>query len=304
VADPVTPAPVAADPAAPPADPAAPADPAPVEDWRKPFATDADGNVDEKQLAELNRLFAAPSDFAKTFRDNQTALRNKQEGMVKLPGADATEEDLAAFNKSLGVPEKPDGYKNLIAPPEGLELGEADKQFLDGLTAKLHEKGGFLATEEGQNAARQFYYDMYEEQAAQMAAAAVLTKQTTEKNLKADWGAEFKINNAYAKEAIRAHAPVESARELLDIPLADGSKLGDQEVFVRFCANAGRATTEDTGFLQDIISGESLSVSAAEDRLKTLQAYRDTDPKKYAEVSAPGGEIQRLKAQIERSSGR
>lgn len=289
-------------PAAPAADPA-PADPAPVEDWRKPFAMGEDGTVDDKRLTALQR-FTTQAEYDRAFRETQTALRGKQEGMIKLPGADATEEDLAAFNKSLGVPEKPDGYKNLIAPPEGLELGEADQQFLEGLTAKLHEKGGFLATEEGQNAARQFYYDMYEEQASQMAAAAVVTKQTTEKNLKTDWGAEFKINNAYAEEAIRAHAPVESARELLDITLADGSKLGDQEVFVRFCANAGRATTENTEFLQDIISGESLSASAAEDRIKTLRSYRETDPKKYAEVSAPGGELQRLMAQIERSSGR
>lgn len=297
-ADPAPAAP-AADPA--PAEPAA--DPAPAEDWRAPFAMGEDGKVDEKRLNALQR-FTTQADYDKAFRETQTALRSKQEGMIKLPGADASEEDIAAFNKSLGVPEKPDGYKNLIAPPEGLELGEADKQFLDGLTARLHEKGGFLATEEGQNAARQFYYDMYEEQASQMAAAAVVTKQTTEKNLKTDWGSEYKINMAFAEQAIQAHANVESAADMLNITLADGSKLGDNEAFVRFCANAGRATTEDVSFLQSLTGGESMSADAAQERLKTLQSYRDTDPKKYAEVSAPGGEIQRLKAQIERVSGR
>jgi len=288
VADPVVDAPVT---------PAADAPDA--NDWRKQVAGD-----DEKRMKALER-YPDLASYDKAFRDTQTALRDS--GRVKVPGKDATPEEIAEFGKTLGVPESPDQYEITVQPPEGLEIGEADQAVLQGAVAKLHAKGGFAATPEVANLAHEVYYEMMEEQASQMAAAAELGKQATEKNLKTDWGSEFKINMAYASNAITSYFNADSAEEVLQIPLADGSRLGDNEQFVRAMANAGRATSEDPAFLQTLTGGD-MSGDALDTEIAKVKAWRTSgdkaDQKRYQEASQPGGKLQQLLARKERVSSR
>jgi hypothetical protein len=62
------------------------------------------------------------SDFGKAFIE----LRGKTEGAVKIPGENATPEEITAFRKSLGVPEKSTDYKiEKGTPPEGMPYDEA-----------------------------------------------------------------------------------------------------------------------------------------------------------------------------------
>lgn len=63
----------------------------------------------------------------KTGKDAAAYASQKQEGMVKLPGEDATDEDRAAFNKALGALEKPEDYAANMWPddlPEGFQKDE------------------------------------------------------------------------------------------------------------------------------------------------------------------------------------
>lgn len=270
-----------------------------VNDWRKQVAGD-----DEKRMKALER-YPDLASYDKAFRDTQTALRDS--GRVKVPGKDATPEEIAEFGKTLGVPDSPDKYEITVQPPEGLEVGEADQAVLKGAIAKLHAKGGFAATPEVANMAHEVYYEMMEEQASQMAAAAELGKQATQKNLKTDWGSEFKINMAYASNAITSYFNADSAEEVLQIPLADGSRLGDNEQFVRAMANAGRATSEDPAFLQTLTGGD-MSGDALDAEIAKVKAWRTSgdkaDQKRYQEASQPGGKLQQLLARKERVSSR
>ena len=52
----------------------------------------------------------------KTGKDAAAFASSKQEGMVKIPGEDATPEDRAAFNKSLGALESKEDYLSKIWP--------------------------------------------------------------------------------------------------------------------------------------------------------------------------------------------
>lgn len=270
-----------------------------VNDWRKQVAGD-----DEKRMKALER-YPDLASYDKAFRDTQTALRDS--GRVKVPGKDATPEEIAEFGKTLGVPDSPDKYEITVQPPEGLEVGEADQAVLKGAIAKLHAKGGFSATPEVANLAHEVYYEMMEEQASQMAAAAELKKQATQKNLKTDWGSEFKINMAYASNAITSYFNADSAEDVLQIPLADGSRLGDNEQFVRAMANAGRATSEDPAFLQTLTGGD-MSGDALDAEIAKVKAWRTSgdkaDQKRYQEASQPGGKLQQLLARKERVSSR
>lgn len=53
-------------------------------------------------------------------------LKGKSEGAVKIPGENATPEEITAFRKALGVPDKPDDYKiEKGTPPEGMAYDDA-----------------------------------------------------------------------------------------------------------------------------------------------------------------------------------
>lgn len=267
-------------------------------DWRTQLA-----GGDEKRLKALER-FSDPAAYDKAFRDTQAALRDS--GRIKLPGEDATPEEMAEFNKTLGVPESPDGYEISVEPPEGLEVGEADKAVLQGVVAKLHGMGGMAATPQMANFAHEVYYGMMEEQASQMAAQAAVAKQATETNLKNDWGPEYKINMGYANSAIQSYFNVENAQEVLDWVGADGTKLGDNEAFVRAMTSAGRATSEDPNFLQ-ALTGEGLKGDALQTEIDKIKGWRRGTPaeqKQYAEASQRGGRLEQLMARQQKVSSR
>jgi hypothetical protein len=248
-----------------------------ADDWRKAMAGD-----DADALKELSR-YNTQADAAKALVEAKKALRKGDEGKIKLPGKDATPEELAEFNKTIGIPEKVDEYKITAKPPEGLEIGDADKAFLGGITEKLHAKGGWLATPDGINAAHDFYYEMMQENAAQMAAAAVTKRKENEAGLKNEWGSEFKINSTYAMTAMQSYAPKGvDIKEWLAEPMANGTLRGDDPILMKIMSAAGRATTEDPAFLATL-NGESMSADAVQTKIDTIKGYRTSDPKKYDE---------------------
>lgn len=85
--------------------------------------------------------------LVKVARDNQNALR--ESGRVKIPGEGASESDIKAFHKAIGVPDDPKGYE--VSVPKG-EDGEPMKQddgspveldqgLIDRVAAAAHKAG-------------------------------------------------------------------------------------------------------------------------------------------------------------------
>lgn len=95
-----------------------------------------------KEYDELKPTLANFRDFhsfSKSHRDNMTAARSKLDGMVKVPGADATAEEKAAFAKALGVPDDAKGYDfSKIALPDGVT---AEQIGLDKFAEIAHKTG-------------------------------------------------------------------------------------------------------------------------------------------------------------------
>lgn len=289
-----TPAPAAtADPAAPAATPA-PAEPVvPVDgsiaqdgddkpaaaadgadDWRKAMAGD-----DADALKELAR-YNTQGDVAKALIEAKKAIRKGDEGKIKIPGEDASDEDRAKFNEALKIPESADKYER-VAPPEGLELSEADNEFITSAIADLHKQGGFAAAPENVKMLEGLYHKAMQERASQMAAAAVTMAQESEKALKTEWGSEHKINMAYANSALTSYVPSGKADDLLNLQLADGTKLGAHADFIRMMASAGRATTEDPQFLATLNGGENMSEENRDAEIKRISELRHTDKAAY-----------------------
>ena len=112
-----------------------------AEDWREHMAKHAsagDQRAYERELARLQRFTSPELVYAST-----RSLENtfNQGGMIKLPGEDASEEEVAEYNKAMGVPDEADGYLDIVQMEEGLQIGEADVPNLNAFLDEAHANG-------------------------------------------------------------------------------------------------------------------------------------------------------------------
>ncbi len=88
----------------------------------------------DKKLSDLVKDHYNVSKEHKTLGETLAQMKGEVEGRVKVPGKDATQEDIAAFKKAMGVPDTVDGYK-VERPkdlPKGMQYDEQlEKTFLD-----------------------------------------------------------------------------------------------------------------------------------------------------------------------------
>ena len=110
-------------------------------------------------------------------------------GLIKKPGKDAKPEEIAEFNKAMGVPEKPEDYFKDIKLENGAVIGEADKPIVDIFATAMHKAG---ATPAVMNAMLNTYYAHQESQAAAMDEADDEFRRESERALKDEYGASFK----------------------------------------------------------------------------------------------------------------
>jgi hypothetical protein len=154
------------------------------------------------------------TDLIRSYGEAQKLIGQRQDGMVKVPGAEAPPEEIAAFHRAIGVPESPDKYSiDRVKMPQGIEL-KAER--LDGFKRFAAERGipqsSFEAVLE--------YEAQYQAQAAQEAKVAMedyLRQQ--EETLREEWGPK------YDQRAMRAMR----AAETLGLP-QDHPALQDADV--------------------------------------------------------------------------
>lgn len=216
-------------------------------------------------------------DLARSYGELEKMIGKKQEGLVKLPGEGASEEEIRAFYSALGVPESPDAYE--ITPPDFAEELGWNPDALGPIkeTAAKHGVTGaalnaLIATQ------AQIEKDQYEallaEQEAQVAA------------LRNEWGANFERNVTLAKRAADAAG----------IP-ADNPKLNDPDILRAF-ANLGAKISEGSlGQIQPTSTGMNAASEARDIQTNPdnplHKAYRGEIPdrKKVAEARAKVDEL-------------
>ena len=69
-------------------------------------------SIDDEGVRKLADRYNSPADMARAHAELNRELSQR----IKVPGTDATDEDVLKFRKALGVPETADGYE--IARPE------------------------------------------------------------------------------------------------------------------------------------------------------------------------------------------
>ena len=218
------PAPVpAADPAPAPA-PIAASDPAPTpdppaywpDDWRDRLA----GN-DEVFRKRLNR-FQSPDGVVKSWRSLEQRLSTGElKANTPFP-AEGTDEEKNAWRQERGIPPMPDAYLEKL--PDGLVLGEEDKELAGDFAKAMHERN---APPEFVHAGLEWYNRLQERVAAERSEQDKAARQTSEDELRSEWGAEYRGNLNHMNATLFANAPEGFVNNLFGARLADGSLLGN-----------------------------------------------------------------------------
>ncbi len=179
----------------------------------------------DPKVAQFGGKFKTMDDLVRSAIEADSKLGS----MVKIPTDDAPPEEVQAFYKKLGVPEKPEDYK-LSAK----DLTEEQLQEIKKTAFKFH-----LSQKDAQEFAAEtarslnVVVDSYK---AKMVQAA----QDTEKALKSEWGEKYSQNHNVMVRGWRAFGSKELAAEL------DQSGLGNSVHMAKLLYRLGQLVQEDT----------------------------------------------------------
>jgi hypothetical protein len=209
--------------------------------------------------------FAERSTDLNHFVGRTKELRSRLSRSIVVPGKDASDEDVIAYQKALGIPATAEDYEFPNVPES--DLTEEVKASRASWAAKFHELGiskpAALALAEARNAEEQQIAE-----AAVAADKAFAAKQ--EETLQAEWkGDDYKLNTELANRAFEdmANRAGLSVDELRHIETKDGRFLMDRADIVRMFATVGREMAE--GSLGPTMTDAQLETNA--EQIRALQ---------------------------------
>lgn len=165
-------------------------------------------------------------------------LVGKSDSAVYVPGEGATADELTAYQRKIGVPEKSDGY--VFAMPSGMPADSGfDSDFVKGFASLAHDAGIPKASAEKffnsyiEQVKEGIVANMAEEQKA-LDAKKTLQKEAVAK-LEADWKADTKANVERAHRAFGELGGEDAAKEVMErfVDPDTKAKLGDNPIMLR-----------------------------------------------------------------------
>lgn len=248
-----------------------------TQDWYAPFI---DGEADQDIAKEAAR-HADPKSALKALVETKRAFR--ESGRVKIPGEQASEDDIDAWNKALGRPETVDGYGDALSV-EGFEFDEPDKAMLTALAEEAHTAGGVVASPETVKFMANAYAKVLQAQQAQMSEMAQQKQAEHAKALRTMWQEGHEHNLKMANAGIERFMG-EGFEEIKGLTLIDESgqphgRLGDHPVIANAMMEAMRASSEDPTFLLTN-TGDGMGADAIDGEIKKIQNMRYADPNAY-----------------------
>lgn len=211
------------------------------EKWREAYAGD-----DTKKLAQLKR-YESPKAALDALFAAQEKIRT---GQAKDPlPKDAKPEEVAAWRKANGIPEKPEGYLEKL--PEGVVLGDDDKEGFSAFVKDMHELN---APPELVHKAVAAYQKRMEEHTLAVQAQDNEQKNATIAALTQEFGPEYAANIQSMRNFIAASFPKEVTDQFLSARLGDGTALFNHPDMIRSLVRISRelnptgTPTPGTGF--------------------------------------------------------
>ena len=234
------------------------------EDWAKQLAGD-----DPKALKKFERFKGMP-EMAKAYLAADAQLAS---GLVKIPDAEASDEDRAAFNKARGVPEVAESYVDNAKLTNDRTLGDDDKTVARSFAEVMHGTG---LTPDQFNAAVSWKMDLDQAIVEQEAEADSEFRIQSEVDLKQKFGGDFKrMTNAIP--TLFANSKPEVMDLLLSARAADGRKLGDHPDIVEFLAD--KATELNPAAPMGAVDGDNMK--SLQDRIDEISTFQKQHSEEY-----------------------
>jgi len=224
------------------------------DDWREQLA-----GGDDKALSTLKR-YGSPRGLWDKIRNQEKALSSR--GPAR-PGKDATPEEVAAWRKAEGIPEKADGYVEALTLPDNAVLGDDDKPVVASYAAAMHEVGVPQAVVDKTMA---WYFS--ETERMQTALAERDREFFAESNaaLRNEFGADYRRNVNAIGTLFVGHEDVRDA--LLSGRTGDGRLIGDDPRIVRFLSQLALEVNPEATLLPTAAGTPGPSI---EGRLKEIE---------------------------------
>jgi len=238
-------------------------------DWREKVAEHASAGNEKAYARELKRLARVtdPSAIYGNYREAESKISSNK--AIFKPDKNASEEDVAAYHKSLGVPDKPADYLENLALPNGETIGDDDKEVALEFADDMHKAG---ASQDAMNAALNWYYARQEDMAAFQDENDDRQKYEAEVALKEEYGAAYKRKTAgisslftEAPGGADVSNPDSLYARLVGGRLADGTLIGNDPDMVRWLSDiAGDVNPAATTLPDGMGSGKSIAGEIAE----------------------------------------
>ena len=190
------------------------------EDWRQRFAGD-----NQNALKTLNR-FKSPENLYKAYDAMRAKMASGEYRRAK-PDTD-DEEAIKAWRTEVGVPENAEAYYENL--PEGVQIEDADKPFIDRYFNAMHSRG--VPVEDAQEGLKA-YYEMEVEAAEQLMEQDKERRREIEDELRGEWGPEFRGNLNAMHGLFDTHGGDELKKRLFTARMSDGTPLGDDKDFLQ-----------------------------------------------------------------------
>lgn len=257
------------------------------EDWRDQIA-----GGDAKMGALLKR-YSDPGAVAKALGALRTRLDSGE--FKKGLAADATPEEITAFRKENGIPDKPEQYEM----PKDIEILDMDRPIIDGYLADAHKRN--LTPAEAQ-ANIKFFYEAREAMAAQVDERDKQRKAENEDILHQTWGAEFRSNINGVVQFVESQTSKEFCAALMSARMGNGNIVGNDATALNFLVGLMKEINPH-GTL--VPSGEA-SAKALTDRIGELEAMQRDEKgrKEYYRDDKYSNELKGLYEQRERMNSR
>jgi len=197
--------------------------------------------------------------LAKSFVEAQKLIGARDEGSVKLPGEDATPEELAEFYGKMGRPETSAGY-NLTTPddlPEGMQW---DDGMVEWFGNAAHAAGLSQAQANGLMKA-------YNDQQYAIGHEGQKALGTEMKALQDHWGDDFKGNVELGTRSLERLLPQEDVQGLKT--LLDTSGIGNNPLMLKYAYQVGKMLKED-GYIMSDGHGGVLGADAAKTEIAAI----------------------------------
>lgn len=237
-------------------------------DWREKVAGE-----DKAFLNDLKR-YGAPGDALKALRALKLQISaGELKAPTKPPAENAKPEEIAAWRKEQGLPEKATDYVANLKLGDGVVPGEADKPLLEAV-AEMAFKGNH--SQETVNDFVGTYYKLQDQLVAQRHEADQDQRIQAEQQLIKDMGADFKPN-MHALNAFWRGQPEGLQDLVLGGRTADGRVIGNLPEVTAFFANLARELNPAAALLPPGTDGTPASVQGRMAEIEK-QMYIDGKP--------------------------